>query len=52
MDTARIGFSYDNCMDFPVVHVILEIPFCMERLKRRFTLLLVQRLVYIYVGRV
>jgi hypothetical protein len=38
-------------MDSPVVHVILEMLFCMERPRRRLTSLLVQSLVQHFVER-
>jgi hypothetical protein len=38
-------------MDSPVVHVILEMPFCTEKPRRRSTLLQVQSLVQDYVER-
>jgi hypothetical protein len=37
MDTVKIRFSYENCMDFPVVYVILGTPTCMGRLNIRLT---------------
>jgi hypothetical protein len=35
MDTVRIGFSQESCMDFHVVQVTSEMPSYMEKQKRK-----------------